>query len=166
MKLFSDGSQPAIMKDALLALINLSSLPSIALQLSKDEETIIRIIKCTLDHEYKSADMMSSILSNITRTEEAAEAIVEIIARNQNEVGLDKLIVALCTVNYNKHAKLNYLASVLSNLTQHKQARLFVLNKKQCVVQRLLPFVDYSESLIRRGGVIATLHNCCFETGK
>ena len=160
-----DASQPAIMKDALLALVNLSTVPSIAIQLSKDSSIVEKLISLVLDRNFQHADIVCSILSNVTRNEEAAKVVVDIIASNQEEIGLEKLVTALCTIDFNKNAKLHFLASVISNLTQQPQARMFVLNKSQCVVQRLLPFVDYRDSVIRRGGVIATLHNCCFETG-
>lgn len=33
----------------------------------------------------------------------------------------------------------------------------------RCVFQRLLPFTQYQASVIRRGGVVGTLRNCCFD---
>lgn len=36
----------------------------------------------------------------------------------------------------------------------------------RCVLQRLLPFTQYQASVVRRGGVIGTLRNCCFDHGK
>ncbi|GCC18572.1 hypothetical protein chiPu_0017982 [Chiloscyllium punctatum] len=33
----------------------------------------------------------------------------------------------------------------------------------QCVVQRLLPYTQYEASSVRRGGVVGTLRNCCFD---
>lgn len=33
----------------------------------------------------------------------------------------------------------------------------------RCVVQRLLPLTQYPDSTVRRGGVVGTLRNCCFE---
>lgn len=33
----------------------------------------------------------------------------------------------------------------------------------RCVVQRLLPLTQYADSTVRRGGVVGTLRNCCFE---
>lgn len=32
-----------------------------------------------------------------------------------------------------------------------------------CPLQRLLPFTEYSDSVIRRGGIIGTIRNCCFD---
>lgn len=33
----------------------------------------------------------------------------------------------------------------------------------RCVIQRLLPFTQFQASVVRRGGVIGTLRNCCFD---
>lgn len=38
------------------------------------------------------------------------------------------------------------------------------MDRDRCVIQRLLPFTEYSGSLIRRSGVIGTLKNCTFDT--
>lgn len=35
-----------------------------------------------------------------------------------------------------------------------------------CLVKKLLPFINFHESAIRKSGVIGTIKNCCFETGK
>jgi hypothetical protein len=37
------------------------------------------------------------------------------------------------------------------------------MDKNQWIFQRLLSFVEYEESTIRRGGIIGTLRNCCFD---
>ncbi len=71
-----------------------------------------------------------------------------------------------CRENYNAHAQLHYLGPVLSNLTQIKDARLALLDRDHYVIQRLLPFTEYAQSLVRRGGIVGALKNCCFETGE
>lgn len=44
-------------------------------------------------------------------------------------MGLLKLVDIFCTEGYNKHAKLNYLAPLLSNLTQLPEARNLIVGK-------------------------------------
>lgn len=39
-----------------------------------------------------------------------------------------------------------------------------ILDKDAFVIQRLLPFTEYKPSRVRRGGIIGTLKNCCFDT--
>ncbi|XP_015445705.1 protein HGH1 homolog [Pteropus alecto] len=77
--------------------------------------------------------------------------------------GLERLVLALCTPGYNARAPLHYLGPLLSNLSQRPAARAFLLDPDRCVVQRLLPLTQYPDSTVRRGGVVGTLRNCCFE---
>lgn len=39
----------------------------------------------------------------------------------------------------------------------------YLMDKDRSVIQRLLPFTEYASSLVRRGGIIGTLKNCCFD---
>lgn len=39
----------------------------------------------------------------------------------------------------------------------------YLMDKDCCVIQRLLPFTEYAGSLVRRGGIVGTLKNCCFD---
>ena len=72
-------------------------------------------------------------------------------------IGFDKLMQVFCRENYNKFAKLHYLGPLLSNLTQIKDARLALLDKEHYVIQRLLPYTEYADSLVRRGGIVGAL---------
>ncbi|XP_012578320.1 PREDICTED: protein HGH1 homolog, partial [Condylura cristata] len=74
-----------------------------------------------------------------------------------------RLVRALCTPGYNARAPLHYLGPTLSNLSQLPAARAFLLDPDRCVVPRLLPLTQCSASSVRRGGVVGTLRNCCFE---
>lgn len=37
------------------------------------------------------------------------------------------------------------------------------MDRDRSVIQRLLPFTEYTDSLVRRGGIVGTLKNCCFD---
>lgn len=39
----------------------------------------------------------------------------------------------------------------------------YLLDRDSYVIQRLLPFTEYADSLVRRGGIVGTLKNCCFD---
>ena len=39
-----------------------------------------------------------------------------------------------------------------------------VTDKQKCVIQRLVAFTEYSSSVVKRGGVVGTIRNCCFDT--
>lgn len=103
------------------------------------------------------------VLSNITRPQHLIEKIVELIERSG--ITFDVIVNAFTKVKFNnKGAKLDYLAPVLSNLSQSHTVRKYILDKEKCVVQRLLPYTEYKDSTLRRGGIIGTLKNCCFES--
>lgn len=38
------------------------------------------------------------------------------------------------------------------------------MDQDRSVIQRLLPFTEYPDSIIRRGGIVGTLKNCTFDT--
>lgn len=157
-----NDEQPAIAKDAYLALVNLSAVEDICYKLLSPE-FLKNLISYVLKNDSTHADIVCMILSNLSRKEDCAQKIVDLMINHQEEIGFDKVITVFCQVNYNKHANLHYLGPFLSNLTQIQTARYYILDKERCVIQRLLPFTQYLDSLIRRGGVVGTLKNCCFE---
>ncbi|CAN9512054.1 unnamed protein product [Ophioblennius macclurei] len=160
--LFALTSDPsiAIVKDCYFILVNLSADETLHQVLVKDVKVLPVLFKNLQDPEYFFADQICSILSNLTRLEKTCKTVLKVL---QEELGLAKLVEILCTEDYNKKCKLHYLASLLSNLTQLPEARNYLMDKERCVIQRLLPYTQYQASLIRRGGVIAILRNCCFD---
>lgn len=38
------------------------------------------------------------------------------------------------------------------------------MDRDRCIFQRLLPFTEYHDSTVRRGGIVGTLKNCTFDT--
>lgn len=105
------------------------------------------------------ADPWSMILSNISRPESLAERVYI-----DCESKIDNLVSAFVNTNFNtKKCHLNYLAPIFSNLAQVSQARnQFCRNTE--ILSRLLPFVSYEDSVVRKGGVIGVLKNICFNT--
>ncbi|XP_072237524.1 protein HGH1 homolog [Leuresthes tenuis] len=160
--LFALTSDPsvAIVKDCYHILINLSADETLHQVLVTEVKVLPVLLKNILDPEYLFSDQICTILSNLTRHEKTCKTVFKIL---QEEVGLAKLVEIFCTEGYNKKAKLHYLGPLLSNLTQLPEARKFMMDKDRCVIQRLLPFTQYQASVVRRGGVIGTLRNCCFD---
>lgn len=37
------------------------------------------------------------------------------------------------------------------------------MDRDLLIIHKLLPFVEYKDSLVRRGGIVGTLKNCCFD---
>ncbi|KAG8007180.1 Protein HGH1-like protein [Nibea albiflora] len=152
----------AIVKDCYYIFINLSADETLHQVLVADVKVLPVLLKNLLDPEYMFSDQICTILSNLTRHEKTCKTVFKVI---QEEVGLAQVVEIFCTEGYNKNAKLHYLGPLLSNLTQLPEARNYILDKDRCVVQRLLSFTQFQASAVRRGGVIGTLRNCCFDHG-
>ncbi|XP_051871940.1 protein HGH1 homolog [Pristis pectinata] len=151
----------AVVKDCYCALVNLSADESAHRPLVSQADLLPSLLKNLCDPEYDFSDQVCSILSNLSRRTDTCREVFRAI---QSEgVGLAKIVEVFCTDGYNKKGALHYLGPLLSNLTQLPEARQFILDKDRCVVQRLLPYTQYEGSGVRRGGVVGTLRNCCFD---
>uniref|UniRef100_A0A670IW19 Protein HGH1 homolog n=2 Tax=Podarcis muralis TaxID=64176 RepID=A0A670IW19_PODMU len=160
LALTSDCS-PCMATDAYLALINLATEPAAHGAL---REGLPVLLKRLLDPAFPMANEVCTLLSNLSREEASCRALWAAL-QQESLGGLPALVDAFCTEDFNPEASLHYLGPLLSNLSQLPEARDFLLDRSRCVVQRLLPFTQYSRSSIRRGGVVGTLRNCCFEYG-
>ena len=174
---------PVIATDACLALINLSAdaatvpllleIPVIK-NLYKVTELILTCAMCTLqkrhqlfqlikDKESAQADKAAQILSNLTRDLACCSAIYSQLM--EADIGVDTLVTILCQENYNTQGQqMNFLGPVLSNLSQLPEVRRHILDQQKCVIQRLVAFTEYGKSVVKRGGVVGTVRNCCFDT--
>ena len=165
-----DDPQDSIAKDAFLALVNLTTEDKIShhlLYLKDHPHFILHMLLYVINEHSPHADIACSALCNLTRSEICARAVVQVMMKETEQVGFERVIFVFCQNGYNKKGNnLNYLGPFLSNLTQIRDARHCIMDKKLCVIQRLLPFVDYDDSKIRRGGIVAAIHNCCFETSR
>lgn len=72
----------------------------------------------------------------------------------------EALISAFTKIKYNqKGDKLDYLGPIFSNLSQSPTVRKVILNKESSLLQRLITFTEYEDSITRRGGVIGNFIN-------
>lgn len=132
--------------------------------LAADPGLPARLLGRALDPQWPWAEEAAAALANLSREPgPCAELMAALAAAEPADSGLERLVRALCTPGYNARAPLHYLAPLLSNLSQRPAARAFLLDPDRCVVQRLLPLTQYPDSSVRRGGVVGTLRNCCFE---
>ena len=173
---FADKSAPVV-ETCLKILINLTVDDDVSwslLNLPSHADLPKRLLKVVIDRKHVFADKVCGILCNVTRSIRCSTRMAEVISNESagisedaaDAVSMHNLVLAMTTENYNEFANLHYLAPFISNLTQVKAVRNFVADEKRCVVQRLLPFVNYDESPVRRGGVIGILRNCCFDAEK
>ncbi|KAJ8386838.1 hypothetical protein AAFF_G00166330 [Aldrovandia affinis] len=151
----------AIVKDCYHALVNLSADETLHQALLKDANVLPTLFRNLQDPDYDFADRICTILSNLSRHKKTCKEVFRVL--QEEEIGLAKIVEIFCSEGYNNKAPLHYLGPLLSNLTQLPEARQFILDKERCVVQRLLPYTQYGDSTVRRGGVVGTLRNCCFD---
>ncbi|XP_041633866.1 protein HGH1 homolog [Cheilinus undulatus] len=160
--LFALTSDPsiAVVKDCYHIFINLSADETLHQVLLAEVNVLPVLLKNLRDPECTFSDQISTILTNLSRHEKTCKTVFKVL---QEDTGLAQLVEIFCTEGYNKKAKLHYLGPLLSNLTQLPETRNYIMDRDRCVVQRLLPFTQYQASAVRRGGVIGTLRNCCFD---
>ncbi|XP_074641562.1 protein HGH1 homolog [Tubulanus polymorphus] len=162
-----EDDQPSFVKYAYKTLINLSAVDSVSwkiLQLQNSSDLIMRLFRVALDSESSDSDLACKLLSNVTRFEKCAAKVFKIVDENSDSIGFDKIINAFCTKGYNsKGESLDYLGCILANLTQIKETRKYILDEERCVIQRILVFISFLDSKIRRRGAITLIKNCCFE---
>lgn len=145
------------------ALINLDVSKDCPPLQTPPDNIISQALKNIFDPESRIADHCCMILSNLSRPSHLIEKVIDIIENSHKS--FEELINVFTKNQFNKNnAKLHYLGPVLSNLSQSHRVRMQILHKNKCVIQRLLPFTEYKDSLVRRGGIVGTLKNCCFET--
>ena len=148
--------------NAYLSVLSLSGYEIFANQLIS-MKVIPKLIELLIGPAATNADTVCMILSNLTRLDQGSESFMRSLV---SPVTLYKL-VDIFDKKDSKHSRpLHYLASVFSNVTKMSSARLMFLDKQVCILPRLLPYIRYEESLVRRGGVIGLVRNLCFETSK
>jgi len=138
---------------------NISSLAT-----QESSQNLIKIcMRTIMDKSSTLADLCCMILSNMTRPFHLVDRVITLI--EQSGYSWDEIVAAFTAKQYNTTGdKLHYLGPVFSNLSQSPRVRRYLMDRDRCVIQRLLPFTEYSDSLIRRGGVVGTLKNCTFDT--
>ncbi|KAF0555779.1 eukaryotic protein [Gigaspora margarita] len=163
---------PVIAHDAFKALVNLASDDEICKELN-DDNFLHLMIKMITDSKIILSDMACMLLSNITKYQDISMKFLKM--ENQQVEGLSnstKAIDQLVDVFvrgldrvYNKEAEYHFLASVFANVTMLPQGREYFLTTASyddvTPLSKLIVFTEHP-NIIRRGGVISCLKNCCF----
>lgn len=172
--LMQDDSM-AIAKDAALSAINISAdeaganaflTISESMRQEKEQKYSFNLVQVCIsrimDKNSILADPCCMILSNMTRPRYLVDRVITLI--EESCCTWDSIITAFTAKKYNvTGANLHYLGPVFSNLTQSPSVRRYIMDRTRNVIQRLLPFTEYTDSIVRRGGIIGTLKNCCFD---
>ncbi|KYN29090.1 hypothetical protein ALC57_01477 [Trachymyrmex cornetzi] len=127
-------------------------------------QNLIKVcLRAIMDKSSIMADLCCMILSNMTRPFHLIDRMITLI--EQSGYSWDEILSVFTAKQYNiKGDKLHYLGPVFSNLSRSPRIRRYLMDRHRCVIQRILPFTEYSDSLIRRGGIVGTLKNCTFDT--
>ena len=176
--------QPVVAKDANLVLLNLSSSKDVA-EMMLDFNIIPRFLVHLMNPEYAHSDAVCMTLSNLTQSEKGSELFLTAVMKSElsqtdqssttsstvsNSVpaapSLYQLVDVFDRKGYNKNANFHYLATVFLNITQLSLARQLFLDRKKCILPRLIPYTQFYDSEIRRGGIVGLLRNICFEVGQ
>lgn len=158
----TDDKHEEIAKTAVLILVNLSADSVGVAKLSKykfSQKNLIEHLIGQILNPYKNnADAVCMLLCNITRFEICLEPFLP---------HLEDLLNAFVNVDYNKKgSNLNYLAPMFSNLSGTPEIRKWLTEPNPTApLIKLLPFCNYQQSFIRRGGAIATIRNLSFDPG-
>lgn len=141
-------------------LINITANETGASELLKlNPNAIDLLIKTIKTPDSKNADNCCMILSNLTRTSENVEKVIDCFISN-----CDDLIAIFTQKHHNKTgATFHHLGSILANLSQNFRFRKHILNHEKRTIERLLSFISYPDSVVRRKGVAATIKNCTFD---
>ncbi|ALC45278.1 CG6073 [Drosophila busckii] len=163
-------SNATIAKDAVLSLINLTAeetgatkVYEIAQQMVPHPIREFNIVKEAvdqiIDEQAVLADAWSMVLSNLSRCESLVPSILDTL-----EPMLGDLAKAFVNLDYKKKkSKLHYLAPIFCNLTQVQRGRELCCHSKYQLMEKLLPFASFEESVVRRGGTIGIIKNICFD---
>ncbi|CAI9715461.1 Protein HGH1 homolog [Octopus vulgaris] len=161
-------SDCAVSKQAFTILINILADTDIAekfLEIQEAKAFGLEAFDKITDREFESADMMCMLLSNVSRTEQCAAIITKWFPEDKINGIVEKIVSALVELNYNKKGcYLHHLSLVLCNLSQVSQIRAILLDKERRLITKLISFLSFEKSTIRRKGCAGVIKNCCFDT--
>lgn len=159
-----------VAKDACHLLVNLSADETGAKKLlescpiSSEINGLLQLcIKQILDPASTMSDLFSHTLSNLTRPESLIEKICDdLIKINAN---FEKFVACFTKPDFNSEKQnLDYLAAIFSHISQCHKGRELICHRESRLIQRLLPFISYGKSLIRRQGIAGLMKNICFDS--
>ncbi|KAI9595615.1 hypothetical protein BDF19DRAFT_422488 [Syncephalis fuscata] len=168
---------PATAHESLTSLINLSG-DEMLRHYMNDADFLNRLVKIITSSDNVLADHACMLLSNLTKEKTiavkliaAAVPSVETLSDKSTRALTQLLEVFVRGSNkmYNKNADYHYLASVFANITLVSDGRSYFFEDEEqdgmLPIAKLICFTEHP-AVIRRGGVIVTLKNCCFDTDK
>lgn len=159
----TDDDDINISKTSFKILINLTAELETAVKIADSPDFgnfIVNLLQLCLSADSINAYSASKVASNLSRWEPCSAAIKKACFEESNsKVSVNQIVEAFSK----RPDTLEYLANFLSNMSCQQEIRTLILDKKRCIIQRLLPLLSSDSSVVRQG-MAATLKNCCFET--
>lgn len=149
--------------NALRAVVNLSA-DERACDMLTDDRILSALVGFALKPPSGKVEYVESAtmaLSNLAHWEKGSMKIMNYMKAQEFPV-LGNLIEKFFKTTNSMH----YFGSFLGNLTQVKDARLFLLDRNKMIFQKMLSYISFKDSIIRQNGLVSAIKNCCFETGK
>jgi len=158
--LLKDPVEP-VSSEACLVLVNLSSSSTTCSTILNLQPPIVPILIQLMQDKRgskaKLAEKASMLISNLSREQGAAREV------NKQMVSAGLKIGQIVSLLYKEGEEpLPYLGPTLSNLSQLGEVRTQLLSEDQDLLQKLLPFTEYTKSHVARGGVVGCLRNLSF----
>ncbi|KAJ3333479.1 hypothetical protein HDU76_007693, partial [Blyttiomyces sp. JEL0837] len=178
---------PLIAHDSITALVNLSSYES-TLPFMDDEGFISSLILTIVLPKSVLADLCCMLLNNMTKHIPIAKRLIPTSEPESTEPTttttqtsttqpvkkrrtphLDNLLEVFVrgeSKQFNKDAQYHFLAGVFANIARVGSGAICLRSRSEVDgiirLSKVLPFTEHKD-LIRRGGCIATIKNCCFD---
>ncbi|EFJ52357.1 hypothetical protein VOLCADRAFT_103022 [Volvox carteri f. nagariensis] len=163
IKLFrSVGMGGDAARKALVALVNLSHDPAVV-ELLLDLNVMNRVMEFIREGAIPHVDLLTSLLANATISERGCKDLLQ-IGKGSMEglhmaVLLKKFVVGGITLCPNDPDPYEHVASVLTNVTRLREARLLLLQPGRGLLQALVSQLQ-SWNALRRLGASGALRNC------
>ncbi|XP_028396543.1 protein HGH1 homolog [Dendronephthya gigantea] len=157
----TDDNNEGVQKDAFVFLLNASASEIVARRL-ETMSIFELILPRIIEKNCAFADNAAMLLSNLTRSELSCELCLKCMEKTP-QYSLKIIFDILQNEKYNDCVDLHHLAAFLSNLSRIKAVRMVVLERTSNLIQTLLPYISFQNSVVRRKGVVGIIRNCCFE---
>ncbi|KAG0149137.1 hypothetical protein CROQUDRAFT_653953 [Cronartium quercuum f. sp. fusiforme G11] len=174
--------------DALSALINLTDNDTVSEQVA-DTDFLTFLLATIVDPSAILADLACMLWSNLTKLNSVCLTCLKLPLVGTSSVLEERSIREKLAISstpmidlavelfargeskkFNKHANFDFLASVWANFSSFTDGRHYLLGRSPYIkspsdapLAQITPFTEHP-SVIRRGGSISAIKNCCFAT--
>lgn len=151
-----------VSREACLTLLNLTAYHDISNNALIQLNTIQHMLQLLIDvSQLSNSKYICMTLSNLTHSIQGSTEFTDTLKSPNHTVTITHLVDLFDKKDTND--KMDYLATVFSNITQIHTARCMFLDRSIDILLRLIPHIQ--QPLIRRGGIIGLIRNLCFEIG-